>query len=362
MAPCSDGMKTALILAFLMLSGFQNPAFALDLATQDESLCRIFERRGEEKLSQAKDIAAADDFDSDAIWKNLKENNPPALLISDGSYIEGKYRVDLDDDGLPENLIVYPQGRAQSRAVLIYNDDGKIKLYPRDNFIDSEDDSVRWAELGGIYIYRGWHYLAYLDRETSEVVYISAIRNGKEKMLCHFSYQREIQTQVFKNTFPRLCRYAAKEIAIYSKAAPIESVGPDCLQDPWGSNRCAQPLNDYGIIDIDNDGKPDHVLELDVMNSNVCGYKYLAILDSNGRQAETRSAKVLQSVTGRSDCEPVNSVPFRYEGRWYIENKFDSNSDGGGVPSGMHDVYFIHGKKAELICDYSTSVTRHIIR
>lgn len=354
-------MKIAFYPGFLWLLCCCPHASATDLDTNDRNFCQMLERREEGKLLSAKG-AELDASEIDEIGVKLRENNPGNWEISSDNFsIQELDKADLDGDGLPENLILFTQGRAQTQSVLIYGDDWKIKSYSTDSNINSADDRVSQAELDGVYLYEKRPYLIYRSpRPLAEIIYASRIHDGQESMLCKFAYKGG-QESFVKGKGAGVCRYALHGVKSYPVSALIEPLSSACFADPRGTPHCARPLRDYGSMDIDNDGQPEHVVEMEIVNFNSCnfGYDYFTILNGQGAPSKNKSSSLLGDITGQSDCDHVASNPFKYGAHWYIEKKSTNEYPDAG--SFVHNVYLMKKGHAKMVCEYFMEIMRQMI-
>jgi hypothetical protein len=291
------------------------------------------------------------------VHERLIENNNGRVYFD---FIEHIYRADIDNDGQPENIALSIQGSAKGKELVIYDDQWKFKSYEWKGF-DFEDDYVRWAEESSLIRFRGKTYILAWDSTGQFMRYASIIENGIHRMICKIGYEDRPVVSIVSAKDSALCRAVLAgnlQYARFDGPSVLAAGSASCYKS--GGPSCAQSSESSAFIDIDNDGKPERVVELGVAwgGGAGCDFKFLALPAPDGKRLLTEGiGKVLMDATTKwGTCGGAVSRPFRHRGTWYIENKYSPERI-----FGYHHVVRIQKSRAEKVCEFSVTQTPYVM-
>jgi hypothetical protein len=188
--------------------------------------------------------------------------------------------------------------------------------------------------------------------------HVSRYDKSAHHLLCRFGHDATPRTTIQSARDKALCldvlagrvRYAA-----FDRGSSLQNTG--CYES--GGPSCAHPLGS-ALIDIDNDGRRDMVAQMEVTfgGGAGCDFTFLAMEDrKTGALHKSPTNKALMEATRKwGVCSRAVSVPFRYQGAWYIENKYHETN-----VFDFHNVIRLNGARTEDICWFSVTKEPFII-
>ncbi len=229
--------------------------------------------------------------------------------------------IDINGDGKKER-VTFEEKLAYldySKVHVSTEDGAPIEFNPvPEEERDSELISERLIKFGDrFYIYgesyETPHYLAIIDKDNREkivcefgelkpIVTISSSRNDR---LCKLGLEHKLEHVQFAGK-----RHGMEEFAGEDKKAVAGNFHPDnIIVEASSPNEAA--------VDIDNDGKPDRVIELHVVTGAAnppCAGDRLAVLDQSGRHLDKGITPLLPAF----ECMTGQTL-LRFDGQSYIE-------------------------------------------
>lgn len=261
---------------------------------------------------------------------------------------------DINNDGRPETSESCDGGNMRTPCTDYFDRDGKQ--------IGIEQVGFEWKDYWtyGIKAFRYAEKTFFLntsDDELQEPSYLSYITpKNKEHVLCEFSSLKisKIASQSPDND--GVCQAALQSSDLIQ---PVEfskdsDIPPDFLKRP------STYVNGVGLIDIDNDGTMEKILELKYESGGGrgCDYNYYELLDSSGKKLSSEKKRLIFLVMqgagesgymGRSCGHIVNRL-FRYKNKTFYENNVENQQ-------GEEDtISLLKNNTSEIICKYGSEI------
>lgn len=268
--------------------------------------------------------------------------------------IQGVYRVDIDNDGEIDNVVLTAGGTARFRTLNFFDAEWRLKALELAGFED-DDLSPGSTETAGIDRFRGRTYITEMWTSTRELAYAVVLDQGKYRLICRFGYDKTPQEYLVVGQGNPVCDAVLGGDVDYVELAEPHGLRSDaqCFED--NGPDCAKPTGTSGMLDIDNDGVDERVVSMRVSwgGGRGCGFDFLAIPEPDGSQLKrVGNGKLLLDATATwgDSCPGAVSRPFRYQGVVYIENKYQAE-----YPRNYHHVVRIAAGAVDEVCTFSVA-------
>lgn len=321
-------------------------------AADQSSVCEalVSERNmGLEWIANRKhpDMLAYEKIKSDAHDLILKNNSNQYF-----DYVSEYYKIDINNDGALENVVIVGQGSAHSKGVMVL--DEKWKVLEFSTLSSDESDCLGASQR--IVKFRDRYYVVDSCKESMNYAFMY----DKKQLVtvCTFDYETQPTEVITKSLDDNLCHAGVDKKLNYVSFTEAHTLDYGC-HDSEGPE-CAHPLPMVAKVDIDNNGAPDLVVRMGVAwgGGAGCDFESLDILgDSRKDVVKTESADLLRKATQKwGICGNATSLPFIFNGQVYVENKYNEQ-----WPSNYHNIIQLKGGKIITVCEFSAK-RRVVIR
>lgn len=244
----------------------------------------------------------------------------------DVSESNGYWTVDLNNDGVRDHLTITLAGTMRIATVFARSgrpDTKPVKLSGYEDF----DRDISFLAVGGRYYFWGDDTVWRLGKD------------GAFEVACRI-LQGPSQIVQVKGERERVCSLVAQDALV-----PVEFKLQHTIAHPpsegifWSKN----PRDGLAMVDLDNDGQLDNVVQLDFINGagRGCETTYVAVANASATALpENDLNKLLMEEVGGVQCGPSMEV-VTYDGLTYIDAK-----------STDRRLYRIKGTKAETVCEF----------
>jgi uncharacterized protein len=245
------------------------------------------------------------------------------------------WRLDLDNDGIPDHLLIVEQGTAHvSYGYVLSGKKGSdVQGFDDGGYYDLDVLKVN----GQYYVlssYQDWYArrLGNLWRLT---------KYGGFMGVCGFSPRSEPDIELVEGKDNSICaeaRLGRVHHVTYSLTHNLDRLpSEDRFQ-------MKTPIDGMAQADVDNDGRPDNIVRLNVVSGGrSCDATFIAVTDESGTNIpDSKLNKLLLEKLGGKVCGPNLDV-FVHEGVTYVDAQDDV---------GNRTIYLIKGEKAEKICKF----------
>lgn len=317
----------------------------------DQEFCNALIKDGQPGVEHIRPLANAN---VDMVWSNLRKNNKDMYFDS----VQSVYSVDIDNDGKPDNVATTLQGSAHGVGFVIYDDHWKDKSYTWLGF--PEDETTRWSEFSYLARYKNKTYVVWNDSSGRFLSHVSSFDKAAHNFICRFDYTSTARTTIARAKDKSLCEALLnKQVTYATFSLPNKLQSDHCYES--GGPSCALPSKTSAQIDINNDGKNEPVVKMQVAwgGGRGCDFTFLAITNEDGENLqESDTNQTLMTATQKwGTCGGVESLLFRYKGMWYIENRYPDHN-----VFDFHNVLLIQSGKTQEICLFSVVRTPRVVQ
>lgn len=260
---------------------------------------------------------------------------------------------DINNDGLPETAKECWGGTMNTPCTDYADQSG--------NKIEFEDVGFEWKDYWTYgrqaFRYEGRTFiLNSSDDSLAEPSYLSYITPAnKEYVLCEFSNQVVAEIDAAEPDNDGVCQDAIGKYSLESiELSEKVETQPDFIK------RSETLAIKTGLIDVNNDGVPENVMELAYASGGGrgCDYNYYELIDSSGHglvRGKMRSEFLkMQGVDdsgywGRS-CGHIENQLFRYKGKTYYERNVENNE------TSDHVISIQTGDSVRQVCKYRRAI------
>lgn len=235
------------------------------------------------------------------------------------------WRIDLDNDGIPDHLVIEVQGSA--RVGYAYALSGKkgsvLQGFNDDGYYDLDVLRVN----GRYYVLSGY------SNQMGKLWRLS--KGGGFVPVCEFTQRKEPMVELVAGKEHSVCSEAYLGRVRHVEYALSHTLGP---LPP----RNDDPIDGLAQVDIDNDGTPDNVVRVDFLRpgGRSCQGRYIAVTDDT--RTNIPDTNLNELLSGKALCDSNMDV-FVHEGVTYVDLQ---DQDGNRT------IYLIKGDKAETICEF----------
>jgi len=261
---------------------------------------------------------------------------------------------DINNDGRPERAERCSGGEMETPCARYYAIDGKEILIVEEGF--------EWQDFQTFgrhaFRFRGHTFFLNSARHTpTHPVYVSYITpHNREHVVCEFRNERNEIVVASDGKYDRVCKavasMSAQQDVVFADQGIVvpEAVRPrNASRDSFGSIGTAR-------VDVDNDGKPDLVMQLSITSGfgRGCSASYFEILDDDGMRMHPEEKSHVFGEFQRPywavNCGSMSNRLFEYEGQIYYEG------NALGTDDAPHVVAILEGAKIVEACTFQEAI------
>ena len=322
----------------------------------DEEFCLALVGNGSEEIQGVSYEATYDDE-----AKAIETRTAKTVDRLQANDIRGVYRVDIDNDGEIDNVVLSADGTAQYEKLTVFDAQWQLKRFELEGYAPA-DFTPGYAEESAIYRFKGRTYTAAQSTSFGKLIYAAVVDRGQKRLICKFGYDKTPQESIVIGQREAVCHAVLRGDLEYIELTESHGLRNDVRCFESNGPDCARPNGPSGLLDIDNDGVDEQVVSMEVSwgGGRGCGFDFLAIPEPDGSQLKRDgSGKLLLDATATwgDACSGAKSQPFRYDGAVYIENKYLAEN-----PRNYHDIVRIAGGRVEKVCTFYVERKRFIIQ
>ncbi len=276
-------------------------------------------------------------------WKSAEELTP---IFGDSLFLANQWHywnIDLNADGLSEHVVMSTQGTGHFGVgmVLSKKPGSTVQEFP------SAGDS---PDLSFIRLGTGYYFLSG-DRDNPRQMY-GFSKNGEFESVCTFKQSDEPESRLILGQGRSVCSDVATD-----KVQFIDLIGQHSISLSQGDNRFGDMMKevigyDLANVDIDNDGKVDSVISLNLYRpgGRACDLTQLAVTDNHRTNIPRNEPNEILIKSLDQWCGTKMSA-FVHSGTTYID--MQSND-------GDRSVYLLRGSKIDTVCKFRGQFVTHV--
>ncbi|MFA6283391.1 MAG: hypothetical protein WC633_04560 [Desulfurivibrionaceae bacterium] len=248
------------------------------------------------------------------------------------------WRLDLDNDHTPEYVAITTEGTARVDSLFVRSKKKGAEVQTLSTVEDGDFD-ITFLKVGKHYYFVSG-YNSYGDISMSSMWRYDT--NSGLTSVCNFKqFEKPIVEMVTGGGTP-VCMAAVANTIKHLDYPLMHAIGDSKDRERFWSQH---PLEGLARVDINNDGRPDNVVQVDFTHGGGrgCGVTYLAVADDTRTNIpKTKLNDLLLETLGGYPCGP-NMKMFTHGGTSYL--------DASGA--GNRTIYRINGEEAETICEFT---------
>lgn len=258
-------------------------------------------------------------------------------------------KVDINGDGKTEYVVHTSQGTMHAGGFEFYDSEWKpikVEYDPGWN-----EDKLRWALDLRLIQYQGKAYI--LGGTNERLLYLAGInQNNIQSLICEFGQSPTPSEKLIESSNDKVCKTILDRRAYYARFIHTHALTYQGVQEA-GFGQTA-PGERAARIDIDNDGVPDMVVQLDLASGagRGCDATTLGVLNKTRNGLDTERTRILPGPR----CQGSIDWPFTFEGAIYIDSKMPA-----GFPINNHTVSQVKNGQITTVCNFSVIVQHHLI-
>jgi hypothetical protein len=239
--------------------------------------------------------------------------------------VVGYWRIDLDNDGILDHLMIEAVERVNWGLALAVSGKkgGSLQVLSDDKYLDLDVLKVN----GRYYILSGYNdRLGRLWRLNNY---------GEFVRVCSFEPRSEPDIELVAGEEQAVCSEARVGRVHHVKYALSHALGTSSTRDD-------DPIDGLAQVDIDNDGTLDNVVRIDFLlhGGRSCQGRYIAVTDDT--RTKIPDTKLNKLLSKEAVCDWGMDV-FVHEGVTYVDAQDDT---------GNRKIYLIKGDKVDMICEF----------
>lgn len=253
------------------------------------------------------------------------------------------YLVDVNNDGKLDQFYLYYEGSLRLSNFEVYSKDGKEKIKVALTILGEEEDTSSSAVE--LIRHEDKTYLLTTSFGSPKLLFFIAPSN-RGSAVCRFGVKKEPVQLLTKSQDNAICQAALKGDLPY---AGFDTELKLEREEPLKRGiHAAYPDQDAALIDIDNDGKKELVVQSERLGN--CSYFFLTAMKQGGKEIDEELSKKLPQ---RSCGSEVN--PFIYRGITYLEivDQF--------ARFGTREIIRIDRDKQSQICEFKVTPVHYVV-
>ena len=241
---------------------------------------------------------------------------------------------------------------------------------PCEDYFDSDGSQMTIKQMGfewkdywtyGLRMFRYFgrtYFLHSRDDDMRELSYLSYITpKNEEHVFCDFDSTVVSVIEKQSTDDDQVCEETIRPSSSIQAIKLSETIetAPEAL------NREATTIGHTGLVDINNDGWPDKIVDL-LFASGVgrgCSFNYYEVLNNRGDalSGDLKRTRFLEmqgvdenGYDGERSCGGISNRLFQYQGKIYYEHNIDNKE---GV---KHTISQLRGSTTKSVCEYGREI------
>ena len=267
-----------------------------------------------------------------------------------GELIIDTNKVDINNDGLPERVMVVDEGSMHWQHFEAYSENGKPVELKKSAEDDWESENLRFALDPSLIKYNGKTFI--LGKTEDNLFYLSQVnQDNVEKVVCEFSRRSLPIESLTTSKNNKLCQLALKQQFNYVDFDQESELTYETIQDAGAfPNSSVTPTDMAAQVDINNDGKSELVVGLEMVSGGGrgCSGEQLGVLNKDRDNLDLSTTQLLPE----SDCGGMKQNPFVFEGLTYIEI----------LSNNVHQIAQLKKEQLETVCEFDVHVMHDVVK
>lgn len=261
-----------------------------------------------------------------------------------------RLKVDINNDGRPDFVEIVVGGPAAPGTWFASDENEKPLQVSDDEETDWEKDKLRWSELIQPIRYGGVIYL--LGLSGGGLDYLARVDpDNVKRLICQFGQRPPVKV-LEKSSDDRLCRAVRdgnSDLLNFPGFDQDHKLAVDALRRDGVHH--TEPNQGAAVIDIDNDGRKELVVNLTFLNlrNGGCGGNYLGVLNKTLDGLDIEKSNLLLGPQCRGEAQNA----FTFKGRSYIQVE--------GSPGNKEEVVMLKDGKLTTICRIEVRVANYVM-
>jgi len=238
------------------------------------------------------------------------------------------WRLDLNNDGIPDHLGISVQGTAHVSY-------GYVLSGKKGSAVQEVSDDG-YYDLSVLNVSGRYYVLSHYQDRPGKLWGLD--KDGNLLPVCQFKPRKEPEVELVAGKESAVC-LEAQQGRIHHVTYPLLHA----LEPMPRESGILSPIDGLAQVDIDNDGTPDNVVRVDFLRvgGRGCSGIYVAVTDA--ARTNIPDTKLNELLSGKAQCD-WNMFVFVHDGIAYV----DAHGDAGD-----RSIYRIKGDKGETICEFS---------
>ncbi len=267
-----------------------------------------------------------------------------------GELIVNADKVDINNDGLTERVVVVDEGSMHWQHFEAYSENGKPVELKKSTEDDWESENLRFALDPSLIKYNGKTFI--LGKTEDNLFYLSQVnKDNVEKVVCEFSRRSLPVGSLTTSKNNKLCQLALKQQFQYVDFDQESELTYETIQDAGAfPNSSVTPTDTAAQVDINNDGKSELVVGLEMVSGGGrgCSGEQLGVLNKNRDNLDLSITQLLP----KSDCGGMKQNPFVFEGLTYIEI----------LSNNVHQIAQLKKEQLETVCEFDVHAMHEVVK
>lgn len=261
--------------------------------------------------------------------------------------------VDINGDGKKERVVVVDEGTMHWQHFEAFSESGKPIELRKSTEDDWESENLGFALDPSLIKYNGKIYI--LGKTDDYLHYLSQVNTGNvEKVVCEFAQRNTPVETLITSKNDKLCQLALKQQLDYVDFDQASELTYEAIRDTGVfPDASTTPTDMAAQVDINNDGKPELVVGLEMMSGGGrgCNMEQLGVLN---RERDNLDMTITQQLP-ESECGGIKQNPFIFEGQTYIEIMYPSEH-----PINVHKVVQLKQGKLDTVCQFDVRLVNYV--
>lgn len=288
-----------------------------------------------------------------AVAKASNEQKLDAMILRvwpKAGWADGEV-VDVNNDGRPERVMGRATGHGYVNDFDAFDDKGTPLDFTTNEKDDWDNEKLRFAQARGLIRYGGQIYILGWTDEYLE--YLSRIdQNNVESVICQFGHRPQPIDILTKSTNDKVCHAAAKRSLEYISFEHEHRLTDEALVQAKLRETSA---GDFAAkVDIDNDGKLDLVVSLNLSSGRGfgCDGQHLGVLNRTRDRLDVEKTGRLPEPR----CGAVEQSAFVFARQTYIEIMYPARR-----PSNNHEVLKLKSGQLQTVCKFDVRLVHYVL-
>lgn len=205
-----------------------------------------------------------------------------------------KKLIDINNDGILERVFVESMGTLRITNFYAYELDKDHEIA----FKNARSDDTQLTDIAFIEFQGVTYILGKRDQSLDYLLHVSP--NNKMDIVCEFGQRLQPIQRLKTSQNDKVCKQALKDHIKYIEFNKPHSVSYEDVKAQLAghySNAGIDPSEEAALIDINNDGKKEYVIQLSMESGagRGCAYTFLSVLTANGAEIDKKLTEKLPS-------------------------------------------------------------------